>query len=49
MKAVVYSKYGPPDVLKLREVDRPTPGDKEVLIRVHATSVTAADYRVRGF
>ncbi|UCF31740.1 MAG: NAD(P)-dependent alcohol dehydrogenase [bacterium] len=49
MKAIVATRYGPPDVLQLREVDKPSPGDDEVLIRVHATSVTAADYRVRGF
>jgi len=49
MKAVVYTKYGPPDVLNLEDVPKPVPGDGEVLIRVHAATVSAADYRIRGF
>ena len=47
MKAIVYEKFGPPDVLQLRDVERPTPGDKEVLIRVHAATVAAEDPGLR--
>ena len=46
MKAIVRTKYGPPDVLKLEEVTKPTPGDDQVLIRVHAASVNAADWHL---
>jgi NADPH:quinone reductase-like Zn-dependent oxidoreductase len=48
MKAVVCTKYGPPDVLKLREVEKPAPNANEVLIRVHATTVTSGDVRIRS-
>jgi NADPH:quinone reductase-like Zn-dependent oxidoreductase len=44
MKAVVFTRYGLPDVLELKEVEKPTPADDEVLIRVHATSLNDWDY-----
>jgi NADPH:quinone reductase-like Zn-dependent oxidoreductase len=49
MKAVVYEKYGPPNVLEFKDVAKPSPRDNEVLIKVHATTVTVADFRSRSF
>lgn len=49
MKGVVYTKYGSPDVLQVKEVEKPKPKDDEVLIKVHAAEVTKADCEMRSF
>jgi 2-desacetyl-2-hydroxyethyl bacteriochlorophyllide A dehydrogenase len=47
MRAAVFGRYGPPDVFQIKDVEKPAPGSHDVLIRIHATTVCAADWRVR--
>ena len=49
MRAIVYTRYGGPDVLRVKDIDKPAPGDDELLIRIHAAEATKADCEMRSF
>ena len=49
MKAIVYTQYGSPDVLQLKEIAKPEPKDDQVIIKIHAASANALDYRRFGY
>ena len=48
MRAIVWTAYGPPDVLELRDIARPVPAENQLLIRIHATTVTSGDCEMRA-